>query len=259
MKKLVAFLILVSLLHGQDVFQGRPRQGSVTSIQSFPAPTHRWDFSDGSGSTITAQAGGVNLSCTNLSWGASPTSGDFNGTTTECTAASDILVNLTNWTVSFCLQADSLGEANTGYVITKASGTATHDWLIHIGGGTGSERGRANVYNTSEQFDRWQTNDDVVVVTGGTWQHFAVVFSNYSNLSGSAQWYLNGSAITSTNDNNSTGTRRDSTGFTLRVGNHVGATNRTLDGRLRLMKVWATQALSAGDVANVAAADPCGT
>jgi hypothetical protein len=260
-KTTILILLLALPLAAQQrvivVSKGRTDGGS--GITPYPQPTHQWDVSDGSGATIAAQRGAVNLACTNLgTWATSPTAADFNGTTSECTAEADILVNLTAWTFSFCLQADSRGENNNGTVINKGSSTTVNDWRVEIGGGAGTERFQELIFNTAEAFDRWHSPAASLAVDGATWAHWLVSCTNYSAMAGSCIWYKDGSALTTGNDNSNTGTRRDSTGFALRVGNRVGATDRTLGGRLRKLKAW-NSSLSAGDAALVAAGDPCGT
>jgi len=257
---ILVFLLVASLAGQTTIMFTKGRTDGGSGITPYPTPSNQWDFSDGSGSTITAQIGGVNLTCTNLgTWASSPIAADFNGTTSECTSASTILDNLTAWSISFCLQADTRGENNAGVVITKGSSTTVNDWRIETGGSSGNERLQNLVFNTSEAFDRWHSPATSLAVDGTTWAHWAVTCTAYTNMAGTCTWYKNGSAVTTANDNSTTGSRRDSTGYTVRVGNRVGATDRTLDARLRKLKVWATQALSAGDVALVAAADPCGT
>lgn len=252
MRKALFILFFAQLVFAQVRIPG-PGGAGVT----VPTPTffHSFNNNSGAGSTATADLGD-NCTLSNHTWVEDPASSghhaiDFGGvnTNTNCGTALD---SLNDFTVSVWVQADTYGSGGgTGALIVKGGNTVQlRSWMLRLGDTSdnivflvGDNTAGTQLYDTfisdTDSFDPYMGTS--------TWVHITVVLTGCTAMACSGQIYIDGSAVTTTQSANNTGTRRSDTADTVSIGSLTTIGNYA-DARIDHVKVW-NSSLSAAQVA----------
>ena len=242
MRRLVSIL-LIALCTTAFFFHRRAGVDITTGLQiHLPLDGNTTDTS-GQGNNGTFSGG--TPSYVSVGWG---------GTALDCDGADDLVTvsddasftDATTYTITACINIDGYGESDSGRIvdIENESATTVMRWVTRFTNAMGFEEDR---YATTS--GEWRTNNGTISFT----TDYAVAFS-YNTSTEAAQYYVDGSAVTTNITTDPDGAVTATTGD-LHVCNNA-ATARAFDGRMGHFRFY-TVVKSAAEIAQIASVD-CG-
>ena len=241
---ILLLLLLIALPLSAQISSG----GGIVAIappagQPSVQPTFWHKMPNGLGTTVTAFLGDDCINSNGTAWPSFGTNNfaldyDANDDLTACGTNYDALPN-TAFTITAWVKADGYGEAGTGRILSKSSGTNS-SWSFTISNTSAVNRLQIKcATNTSNSGDSFvgDTGHFDAYVGLTTLTFVAATCSCPTAMACAGDLFINGAQINDTQSNDATGTPVDDTAYTLNIGSLQGGGN-TWDGSIDDVRIY---------------------
>jgi len=128
---------------------------------------------------------------------------------------------------------DTSDDADAGYTVSTVGASAGHVSIRFQRNWSGSTGG---TWTTDTQEQPWTgSNDDVV--HKGAWTSVAIQYSD-TDSANQPTFYINGTAVTNTQNTSASGTAQSDSGNPITIGNIGTGLDRCLDGQIGVILLW---------------------